>query len=83
MIILLWIFFQNIFSTEYLWRAASRMNWKLAWSWETDLKTMSIPYDYAASKEKHAGATDKRPITVTLSESLDGHILPFQLIYTG
>ena len=30
-----------------------------------------------------AGATDKRAITVTLSESLDGHILPLQLIYTG
>lgn len=40
----------------------------------------------AAKGEKHisrAGATDKRAITVTLSETLDGHILPFQLIYTG
>ena len=40
----------------------------------------------AAKGEKHisrAGATDKRAITVTLSESLDGHTLPFQLIYTG
>ena len=40
----------------------------------------------AAKGEKHisrAGATDKRAITVTLIESLDGHILPFQLIYTG
>ena len=40
----------------------------------------------AAKGEKHifcAGATDKRSITVTLSESLDGHILPFQFIYTG
>ena len=40
----------------------------------------------AAKGEKHisrAGATDKRAIAVTLSESLDGHILPFQLIYTG
>ena len=39
----------------------------------------------AAKGEKHiscAGATDKTAITVTLSESLDGHILPFQLIYT-
>ena len=30
-----------------------------------------------------AGATDKRAITVTLCETLDGQILPFQLIYTG
>ena len=30
-----------------------------------------------------AGATDKRAITVGLSEFLDGHILPFQLIYIG
>ena len=40
----------------------------------------------AAKGEKHisrAGATDKRAITVTLCETLDGHILPFQLIYTG
>ena len=40
----------------------------------------------AAKGEKHisrAGATDKRVITVTLCETLDGHILPFQLIYTG
>ena len=40
----------------------------------------------AAKGEKHisrAGATDKRAITVSLSESLDGHILPFRLIYTG
>ena len=46
----------------------------------TDNITMS------AKGEKHisqAGATDKTAITVTLSESLDGHILPFQLIYTG
>ena len=37
----------------------------------------------AAQGEKHisrAGATDKRTITVTLSEFLDSHILPFQLI---
>ena len=37
----------------------------------------------AAKGEKHisrAGATDKRTIIVTLSEFLDGHILPFQLI---
>ena len=36
--------------------------------------------------EKHisrAGATDKRAITITLCETLDGQILPFQLIYTG
>ena len=40
----------------------------------------------AAKGEKHisrAGATDKRTITVTLCETLDGHILPFQLVYTG
>jgi len=40
----------------------------------------------AAKGEKHisrAGASDKRAITVTLGETLDGHILPFQLIYTG
>ena len=40
----------------------------------------------AAKGEKHisrAGVTDKRTITVTLCETLDGHILPFQLIYTG
>ena len=40
----------------------------------------------AAKGEKHisrAGATDKRAITVTLYETLDGYILPFQLIYTG
>ena len=40
----------------------------------------------AAKGEKHisrAGATDKRAITVTLCETLDGHILPFQLIYAG
>ena len=40
----------------------------------------------AAKGEKHisrAGATDKRAITVTLSESQHGHILPFLLIYTG
>ena len=40
----------------------------------------------AAKGEKHVsrtGATDKRAITVTLCESLDGNILPFQLIYTG
>ena len=41
----------------------------------------------AAKGEKHisrAGATDKRAITVTLCESLDGVMLPlFQLIYTG
>ena len=46
----------------------------------TDKMTM------AAKGEKHisrAGATDKRAITVTLCETLDGHILPFQLIYTG
>ena len=38
-----------------------------------------------AKGEKHisrAGATDKRAITVTLCESLDGCMLPFQLIYT-
>ena len=37
-------------------------------------------------REKHisrAEVTDKRAITVTLSKSLDGHILPFQHIYTG
>ena len=40
----------------------------------------------AEKGEKHisrAGATDKRAITVTLCETLDGQILPFQLIYTG
>ena len=40
----------------------------------------------AAKGEQHisrAGATDKRAITVTLGESLDGCMLPFQLIYTG
>ena len=39
----------------------------------------------AAKGEKHisrAGATDKRAITVTLAETLDGEILPAQLIYT-
>ena len=39
----------------------------------------------AAKGEKHilrAGATDKRAITVTLCESLDGCMLPFQLIHT-
>ena len=39
----------------------------------------------AKKGEKHisrAGATDKRAITVTLCETLDGQILPFQLIYT-
>ena len=30
-----------------------------------------------------AGAIDKRSINVTLCESLDGGMLPFQLIYTG
>ena len=30
-----------------------------------------------------AGAIDKRSINVTLYESLDGGMLPFQLIYTG
>ena len=38
-----------------------------------------------AEGEKHisrAGATDKRAITVTLAETLDGEVLPFQLIYT-
>ena len=40
----------------------------------------------AAKGEKHISrveATDKRAITVTLCEPLDGYILPFQLIYTG
>ena len=40
----------------------------------------------AAKGEKHisrAGATEKRAITVTLCESLDGCMLPFQLIYAG
>ena len=40
----------------------------------------------AAKGKKHvyrAGATEKRAITVTHSESVDGHILPFQCIYTG
>jgi len=40
----------------------------------------------ATKGEKHilrAGATDKQAITVTLCETLDGQILPFQLIYTG
>ena len=40
----------------------------------------------AAKGEKHisrARATDKTAITVTLCESLDGVMLPFQLIYTG
>ena len=40
----------------------------------------------AKKGEKHisrAGATDKRAITVTLCETLDGQILLFQLIYTG
>ena len=40
----------------------------------------------AAKWEKHisrAGATDERTITVTLCESLDCCMLPFQLIYTG
>ena len=38
----------------------------------------------AAKGEKHiscAGATDKRAMTVTLCESLDGCMLPSQLIY--
>ena len=40
----------------------------------------------AAKGEKHisrAEETDKRAITVTFYESLDGCMLPFQLIYTG
>ena len=40
----------------------------------------------AAKGERHilrAGTTDKRAITVTHCESLDGCMLPFQLIYTG
>ena len=40
----------------------------------------------SAKGEKHisrAGASDKRAITVTLGETLEGHNLPFQLIYTG
>ena len=40
----------------------------------------------AAKGEKyisHAGAADKRAIIVTLCESLDGCMLPFQLINTG
>ena len=39
----------------------------------------------AAQGERHLSqrkATDKRAITVTLCESFDGTILPFQLIYT-
>ena len=39
----------------------------------------------ATKGEKHisrAGAIDKRAITVTLCESLDGYMLSFQLIYT-
>jgi len=40
----------------------------------------------ASKGEKHiprAGASDKRAITVTFCESLDGYMLPFQLVYTG
>ena len=40
----------------------------------------------AAKGEKHisrAGSTDKRATTVTLSQSLDGYILPFQLLILG
>ena len=40
----------------------------------------------AAKEEKHisrTGTTDKRAITVTLSQSLDDCMLPFQLIFTG
>ena len=40
----------------------------------------------AARDAKHisrAGANDKGAITVTLCESLDGLMLPFQFIYTG
>ena len=46
----------------------------------TDNVTMASKGEKYISR---AGATDKRAITVTLSETLDGHILPFQLIYTG
>ena len=40
----------------------------------------------AAKGQKHilkAGSNDKRSITLTVCESLDGKILPFQLIYKG
>ena len=40
----------------------------------------------AKKGEKHVakkGATDKRCVTVTLSETLKGDILPFQIIYKG
>ena len=40
----------------------------------------------AAKRQKHisrAGSNDKRSITLTVCKSLDGKILPFQLIYKG
>ena len=48
--------------------------------------SLLINVTVAVKGEKHisrVGATDKRAITVTLSESVDGHILSSQLIYTG
>ena len=43
-------------------------------------------FTMAETGSKHAsriGRSDKRGITVTLSETITGKILPFQLIYTG
>ena len=46
------------------------------------LRTM-LQWPRKVKSTSRAGATDKRAITVTLCETLDGQILPFQLIYTG
>ena len=48
-----------------------------------------VPTDNVTMAEKSSkhvsrkGGNDKRGITVTLTETLSGQILPFQLIYTG
>ena len=44
----------------------------------TDKVTMAGKNSYQARK----GSIDRRGITMTLAETLSGHALPFQLIYT-
>ena len=48
------------------------------------LPTENITMAETGSKHvSRKGGNDKRGITVTLSETITGKILPFQLIYTG
>ena len=65
------------------WRKITVSSWNYWYSPSTQHSRRAHHKCWSNSVKVCGGASDKRTITVTLSESLDCCMLPFHLIYTG